>query len=375
MAETRNRKDTLKIPPHLVKDYRKERMKENRKVMSLVGLLILLYGIVDGIRNRFFPPNDQDEAALFLYFLLFMSLVVAGLMMIIVLKIVRNRRWVSFFNHFFLYLLIILTEIFALMDFRSTTEYTALMLMLLLVASFYRFSALSRWVFYSLSYISMALLMLIFNPYLETEAMDSLFILVFFSLSFFLSHVREKEHIDYFNIRQELMVQREHWKNRSYTDILTGLYNRGYYQETLHYLWEGSVRYKRHFSLALIDIDHFKKVNDTLGHDRGDKVLVDMARVLSDNSRKSDIIARYGGEEFCIILTDTELDGSTIQMNRLRTMIGDYNFLNVPWKVTISVGIAYTTEVQSPDQLSKLADKRLYTSKHEGRNRVTAMDA
>lgn len=362
---------SITVPSHLEADFREERNKENRRVMVFISVLTILFAAVYMIRYRFFPDSGMSEELKALHYRIDLLLIANGVCTILTMKLIHNRKLLRFLTLFWLSLLFILVELVSFIDFQTGKDYSSLILVLLMVGSFYRFSSRARWFFFGGTFLILDTAMLVFNPYLQTEPVDTLFLLIFWSLGFYISCRRENERIEYFNVRQELVVQKDHWKNRSYTDILTGLYNRGYFQETLNYLWEGSVRYHRGFSLALIDIDRFKKVNDTLGHDRGDKVLIGISRILQENSRKSDIITRYGGEEFCILLTDTDLKGASIQMNRLREIIGKHSFPNVPWNITVSIGIAYSEEVKTPRQLSQRADHRLYISKHEGRNRVT----
>lgn len=164
----------------------------------------------------------------------------------------------------------------------------------------------------------------------------------------------------------------------SQTDSLTGLWNRRYVMEVGEQQCQVAWRYARSMAVVMADIDFFKKVNDTYGHAAGDTVLQHFAKTLASNLRAADILARFGGEEFIILLPDTNTDGAAnlgerlryaVESSSCRTQEGD------TVKITASFGIAvYTPNVSNAPTLAglqALADTALYTSKANGRNRVT----
>ncbi|MCU7940186.1 MAG: diguanylate cyclase [gamma proteobacterium symbiont of Bathyaustriella thionipta] len=155
----------------------------------------------------------------------------------------------------------------------------------------------------------------------------------------------------------------------SITDSLTGLYNRHKLEEVLPLEMARFDRYKSHFSIIIFDVDFFKKVNDTYGHIIGDNVLINLAGILKENARETDIISRWGGEEFLIIAGGTEVDGAFYFADKLRNKVESYDFPAVG-KITISCGVAqYTTGEVISDLISR-ADNALYEAKTSGRNRV-----
>lgn len=166
----------------------------------------------------------------------------------------------------------------------------------------------------------------------------------------------------------------------SIIDPLTGLYNRRYMMDQLKQLIERSEHGDGPVSIAAFDIDHFKLVNDTHGHDVGDVVLVEFARRLRENVRPTDIVCRPGGEEFLVIMPDTRGDKACFAAERIRRSIANATFevsggaLNL--EVTVSAGVA-TDEFgdQSTADLLKQADDALYRAKKAGRNRVESMAA
>ena len=165
---------------------------------------------------------------------------------------------------------------------------------------------------------------------------------------------------------------------RARTDPLTGLWNRHHFGEQLQRTLNEADRYGSQVSLVLVDIDHFKRVNDTWGHEAGDAVLRQVARILQDGVRSVDICVRYGGEEIAMLLAQTDSDHAIEVAERLRAKIAAqplrHGGAEIP--VTASFGVAtYPETVKVRDQLFPASDKALYIAKHEGRNRVRAKPA
>ena len=163
----------------------------------------------------------------------------------------------------------------------------------------------------------------------------------------------------------------EELRRISITDALTGVHNRRYLDERLKAEFERAVRYGKPLSVLLFDVDHFKKFNDTYGHDQGDRVLQAIGRAMHAVLRKYDVPCRYGGEEFVAILPETNSEGSVRVGERLRTEIEAMVVDNL--KVTISVGSATYPDlaVATPEALLEAADAALYKSKENGRNQLT----
>jgi len=173
----------------------------------------------------------------------------------------------------------------------------------------------------------------------------------------------------------ELQQANNGLRELAYRDGLTGLYNHRYFQKVLETELERGKRYKRPVALLMLDIDFFKKVNDTFGHPVGDDVLKDVSNVLVRLVRNCDIVARYGGEEFVVILPETTTRGAKVLAQRLRRGVeqekNEYNGQLV--SITISVGIAATDMLEtglSRAALIECSDQALYMAKRNGRNRV-----
>jgi diguanylate cyclase (GGDEF)-like protein len=162
------------------------------------------------------------------------------------------------------------------------------------------------------------------------------------------------------------------------TDGLTGLVNRRRFNELLDQRLREAARYQRPLSLLLLDIDHFKKVNDTHGHPAGDAVLRGVAKLLHKSARETDVAARYGGEEMALILPETDARGALAIAERLRKLVEQARHPTEQGalKVTVSIGISTagvnSQSAENPAELLEEADRALYRAKHGGRNRVEA---
>ncbi|MDD5435185.1 MAG: GGDEF domain-containing protein, partial [Nitrospira sp.] len=152
------------------------------------------------------------------------------------------------------------------------------------------------------------------------------------------------------------------------TDPLTGAYNRRYFDIRINEEMNRCVRYGTIFSLSIIDLDHFKDINDTYGHQAGDSVLKEVIILIKDNIRDTDIVARYGGEEFVIIYPCTPRSGVLTQLERLRTVVEEHKFIDLDRQVTISVGASDSAGKEDAAMIIQEADSSLYLAKRSGRN-------
>ncbi len=162
----------------------------------------------------------------------------------------------------------------------------------------------------------------------------------------------------------------------SIIDPLTQLYNHGFIIKRLEEEFKQAERYGRELSIIMADIDFFKKVNDTYGHQTGDYVLKIVARIMQESVREIDIVGRYGGEEFLLILPETGKKNTRIIAERIRQRIENQKFSQFlsAFSITISLGVAeYEKKLKLPSELIKKADTALYKAKEEGRNRVIVL--
>jgi len=158
------------------------------------------------------------------------------------------------------------------------------------------------------------------------------------------------------------------------TDGLTHVANKRHFLDFLEREIARATRHNRPLSLVILDVDHFKEVNDRYGHLAGDRVLQGVAAVVATQVRRDEILARYGGEEFAVVMPETELEDAAVFAERIRLEVesAQFDYDEEPIRVTISLGAAALTPPDSLDSLIVRADTRLYEAKEGGRNRVRA---
>lgn len=169
-----------------------------------------------------------------------------------------------------------------------------------------------------------------------------------------------------------LRQERDRFDHLSRHDELTGLPNRRHGQQQLDRAWQAAVDGGKFVSLALIDVDHFKQINDTLGHDAGDRVLVEMAALLRKSSRPDDVVVRWGGEEFLLLFPGTGLPDAVAICHRISDLIKahDWQDLSLEKGLSVSIGVTATRGQKTVAELLSRADELLYHAKRSGRDRV-----
>ena len=153
------------------------------------------------------------------------------------------------------------------------------------------------------------------------------------------------------------------------TDELTRTPNRRAFMNDAQKALSWSRRYNRPLTIALMDIDHFKNVNDTYGHDAGDEVLCDIANLIKDTTRSTDIIARYGGEEFILCLPETDISEAVAVAEKIRKTVQDHKFSHGE-SLTACIGLTEISPEASLESMIQETDHAMYQAKHSGRNRV-----
>ncbi len=156
-------------------------------------------------------------------------------------------------------------------------------------------------------------------------------------------------------------------------DGLTGVYNRRFFEPRLEEEFQRHRRYNRALSLIMLDIDHFKRINDNYGHQAGDFILKALTALVEKKIRIVDIFARYGGEEFCCLLPETSIDSAKVVAENIRKQVQDelFQFKDMEIKLTVSQGVAaLSKDIENAESLLKKADDALYSAKNTGRNKV-----
>ena len=165
----------------------------------------------------------------------------------------------------------------------------------------------------------------------------------------------------------------EELKRQAGTDGLTGAYNRVKFNEIIKSEMGRARRYRRPLSISIFDIDDFKRVNDTFGHNAGDSVLITISDIVRKHIRETSYLFRWGGEEFVLLLPEADLEGALTQAERIRQEIAELVFAQAD-SVTASFGLAQYRENDTADSFLKRADEAMYKAKSAGKNRVVAYD-
>ena len=173
-------------------------------------------------------------------------------------------------------------------------------------------------------------------------------------------------------LQDELRERNDQLEAAACTDALTGLYNRRFTDEELVQLCARSRRYERDLTVALLDVDRFKAVNEGHGYERGDAVLVEVGHRLGARKRAEDVLGRWGGEEFIVLMPDTTLEGGLLATEAFRTAIGDrpVSVAGAEIGVTISGGVSAFAAGDRPEDLVRRAEEALQQAKRDGRDRV-----
>ena len=187
-------------------------------------------------------------------------------------------------------------------------------------------------------------------------------------------HAQLRKMLDRLRISRKAVRRQNHeLKAMATRDPLTGCHNRRTLFNEFEKLWEASKRYKKPLSCVMLDVDHFKSINDSYGHQVGDSVLKQVAQLLRATARKSDVVCRYGGEEFCILLPQVDLAEAEHAAERFRASLA-----NMPMNgttVTASFGVSsFCLGAMHPQEMLEQADRALLAAKRSGRNKVMRFD-
>jgi diguanylate cyclase (GGDEF)-like protein len=208
------------------------------------------------------------------------------------------------------------------------------------------------------------------RPFIKTAVITYAGALVLFLLSGLIMKNAVSPLVEKLEKQQaELEKKNRNLYKQATTDNLTELFNRQHFNEQLTNAVARAKRYNQPVALIIFDIDHFKQINDTLGHLAGDSVLKELAKLIRTRIRSSDILARWGGEEFVILLTETDKDIAYAIAQKLRTEVSQYTF-SIRQEVTCSFGVTLHKVGESTTDLIRRADEGLYEAKANGRNRV-----
>ena len=354
-----------KVPEEYKADFHAVRILDNVKHLSFLPYLVaglsflylLKYRIADLSGNELL--NVQHYRNIFIV-MIFLSLgfVVFGLFM----RKKAALKMTDYVHHIYLFMLFILCVSLTLLDLQESEDYTGYTVGLLILAFVLR---TEPWKFLVISLIGIVffIVSLLFGIFIDIDLNHLLPVIVISVLSMYVAVNREDR-------AQDLYLLRKQFEEAAVRDPLTNVFNRRYMIEFLNKELAKFRRTRIVSSIILIDIDHFKRINDEYDHSTGDSVLKQFSEIINENIRDTDLFCRYGGEEFLIILTGADRNISFKIAERIRMKIAHYSFPELSHNVTISIGVAIFTEGDDEMSLIKRADHFLYKAKNSGRNQT-----
>ena len=338
--------------------------KKISMVMIALSALLMISNYITNNKNNFVQYNEYNIIYLILFIISLSGLIAFSAMF---------KKPISlfgiFFENSFPFLLMICIVGLTILDTMTAGQITPYLIGILVIAVLFRTRIRYFIIFVSIILVAVCIGILSYehntnttSHYLVNLTAVSIIALIVFTIT-------EKNREQSFKQQKLIEKQRDILQHLSITDPLTGLNNRRHLFDKLPAECERATRYKRSLSVMVIDIDHFKKVNDTLGHQAGDNVLKNTAIAIQGAIRLSDYVCRYGGEEFVVVLIESDWAIAEQCAERIRERCQSIIHENVPWNVTVSIGVCQYMEGSSDDLLAQ-ADANLYKAKNSGRNRV-----
>ncbi len=354
---------SVKIPGKYTAEIISLRNNHNYKAFSVLAALLFASCFIFLVQHLLLPDRYCDEWIQSLYIRFYLATMAASPVYILVLFLANRKgseKAVFLLCMLFCFAMISLGMTLSVLDFHYGRNLTAVFLASLGVTVMLSGPLLA----YILCGIwLLGMFTLAYGRYFHTVADPSLVVTMIFlaSLNFvfglYAEHIRLKANLSTVRMR-DLTLH----------DQLTGAYNRLFLNEYIQKLINAKNRYRTSLSCILIDVDHFKNVNDTYGHPVGDRVLVSLVGTIREQLRDSDTITRMGGEEFLIILPETPLEPAKLVANKIRSITEQIRFNG--FTLTISLGVCEIHENESFESAFKRCDEALYRAKNHGRNRV-----
>lgn len=344
----------------------------NLRHLNNVTFLIMLLAAILLIQHIFFPGSECSESNLN-YKMIFSLIIIEGFIFYLLPKIIKVKFSDSKKRVFILVYLYSLSFLFMCLTYfdlhfgQELSGYIGVLMLLSTMIWFTRkeFAYISTFILFLLiiSY-------LILSSFLTIQIYQIVEVVLFYCLSWVMYLSISSVRIENLLNRITMEKQYEMLETENATDPLTGLYNRRYLKEEIKKELARSERSGVMFCILLLDIDHFKRINDKYGHIAGDDVLKELSAILRNSVRLSDKVFRYGGEEFILLLPETLVVEAVNLGERIREKIDNFSFSSVGKKISISGGIAQNSIDSSLELLIQKADKRLYYAKENGRNNI-----
>ncbi len=364
----------LHVPEYLKKSLQDERLASTKRNIYLLSLLLFIVGVILLVQHLFQPVVPESTPIWWWYFGAFTFIIVESSIIALITQMVMDR-FSSSFQHFFIravgLALLLTTTGLCLLDLQAGNDLSVYLVGIFLLAAGFRLGKRFNSILIVGSTLILILAISLFDFQVNLQMLIAL--IIYAVLAIWMTLSLENQRVENLVLRTELKDRNSELEQISNRDSLTGAYNRRAFFEHTAVLAEQCKRYGTDLSIAILDIDKFKRVNDTLGHAAGDQVLKKIAERLIQATRSADITSRYGGEEFIVAMSNTHLKYAITVADRLRKEIEYLKIPDVDWTITISVGVAmYRPASESFEETLIRADQAMYQAKAEGGNTVSA---
>ncbi len=346
--------------------------EQNYQSFSVASIIAFTISVIYILQLLYAPGKPLSPWMDTAYLAIFASLAGCSLFFFLLLHWLHERfpiRFESLFVYLYAFLMVALSTSLTVLDMTHSREYTGMFVGLIAVSVLLSGPGP---LYAALSCLSLLIFSLGFFCLFRSEGLNAYLPgLVSAAVSAAIGGMMQAGRVHNEVLKIHLQDLNRELREYSFRDPLTGVRNRRFLME---YLDQQRLFENRHsFGLCVVifDIDHFKKVNDSLGHPVGDVVLKELAMVTQGGLRDSDMLARYGGEEFMAVLPKTAIDDGVAVSERLRAAVEGHSFPGVPWHITASFGVAQLRSDETVESLISRADIALYWSKKDGRNRVS----
>lgn len=353
-------------------EYLKHQVEDNYNRFLIIPIITCAIGLLFFTLNSYVYFYQEPSETTNSYFILWSSLIIISLVFRVFISSVSKTSNFQLLDKTILMYAIAMCCVSAsvtALDSMGTSDLTAYSYTILGIATAYRANILkyviitvTTFIYFNLFYVFV----------LEASITASLIlpILVLNVISIFIAVSLENNRKRMMKLSSQLAISNQRLRDESIRDPLTKLYNRRYLTDYLMRKVKEYARSRESLCVAICDLDHFKKVNDKLGHLVGDCALESFADLLHRVGRETDIHIRFGGEEFVIVMPKTNLQQALISIERLRTATLEYEFEDIPWQLTVSVGLTEIRVEDNYDSLLARADTFVYEAKSRGRNQV-----
>ncbi len=322
------------------------------------------------LQHRFYPVVDRNSNLYSFYIGVYSGLLLTTILFSFIIHFLNKNHirfhfiYLVYFNIFIVSTLSLNVLNFYTSEDLSLFAFVVMSIPLIIRTRFYHYISI-----YICILTGFTLSLVILHPN-KTDVLRITQIFLYSFVGFLTTLTVEYARRKTFHLEEELRRKNTILESISVKDPLTGVFNRRYMMDLLVHHILLSRKTEQPFSQGIVDIDHFKKINDTLGHLTGDDVLKEIAKIITIAVRSSDLVFRFGGEEFIILFPNTNLENAGFVMQRIKSVIENHDFMGVPWKVTASGGFTQLTGTDSPDALLQRSDDLLYKAKQDGRNRI-----